>query len=147
MPETPSTPQVRPAGFFRRLGAAAYDTLLLAAILIAGTFAVLPLTDGGDIPARWIPVFQLYLLILTGGFFLLFWLWGNQTLGMKAWHLYVRRADGQSIGYTDAMKRLMATVLTLGPVGLLSMPFDKHSRSLADMLSATRIVRIPPPRR
>ncbi|MCC5857004.1 MAG: RDD family protein [Ectothiorhodospiraceae bacterium] len=144
MPESPSTREARPAGFFRRLGAAAYDLMLLTAVVIAGAFAVLPLTGGEEVPARWMPLFQLYILVLAGGFFVLFWLWGNQTLGMKAWHLYLRRADGGLPRLPDALKRLAAMVITLGPVGLISMPFDPNRRSLADLLSGTVILHQPP---
>jgi uncharacterized RDD family membrane protein YckC len=93
------------------------------------------------------PLFRIYLLMLSGGFFVLFWTWGNQTLGMKAWHLYVRRADGGALGLGDAVKRLAAGVLTLGPAGLAYIPFDSRRRSLGDLLSGTVIVHLAPPKK
>ncbi len=137
----------RPAGFMRRLSAMTYDTMLLAAVLIIGTFAVLPLTGGEEIPAPWIPLFQAYMLVLGFGFFALFWLWGAQTLGMKAWHLYVRRQDGGQLGWPDAVKRLAAGVVTLGPLGLISVPFHPRGHSLCDLLSGTVILHCPPARK
>ncbi|MCC5811566.1 MAG: RDD family protein [Ectothiorhodospiraceae bacterium] len=121
-----------------------YDTMLLAAVLIIGTFAILPLTGGEEIPAHWIPLFQAYVLVLGFGFFALFWLWGGQTLGMKAWHLYVVRQDGGRLGWQDVFKRLLAGVVTLGPVGLISVPFHHRRYSLCDMLSGTVILHHPP---
>ena len=83
-------PERRPAGLFRRLGAAVYDSLLVLATLFAATAVVLPLTGGEAVPAGtiWYPA---YLIGVSYVYFAGFWIYGGQTLGMRAWKLRRRR--------------------------------------------------------
>jgi uncharacterized RDD family membrane protein YckC len=127
----------------RRLTAMSYDLMLVIAVVIIGGFAFLTLTGGEAVdtgPMRW--VFQIYLLLLIGGFYGFFWLRGGQTLGLRAWRLQVTRLDGQPMDLAHVLRRLLAAVVTLGPLGLISVPFHRRGLSLTDLLAGSAIRRI-----
>jgi len=132
------------AGLLRRLMAMAYDLMLVIAVVMVGSFAFLTLTGGEAVdagPMRWL--FQVYLLLLIGGFYGFFWLRGGQTLGLRAWRLQLTRLDGQPMDLGDVLRRLLAAVVTLGPLGLISVPFHPRRLSLTDLLAGSGVRRVP----
>ncbi|MEX0729261.1 MAG: RDD family protein [Aquisalimonadaceae bacterium] len=142
---TGPTASASPAGLLRRLAAMTYDVLLVVAVWMIGTAALLPLTGGETIEGVWRLLFQLYVLALTFAFFALFWLHGGQTLGMKAWRIYVERADGGAMTLKDAALRFLAAIPSLLPagVGLLWCVVDRQHQAMHDRLSRTRVVHRP----
>lgn len=128
----------------RRLAALLYDLFLISAVLIlAAAFAVLPagLIFDYQIPANhWL--YQLYLLSWPTGFYLWFWTRGGQTLGMRAWRFRVIRMDGNNLSILDAIKRLLATLLTLATagIGFFWSIIDPENRTWHDKLSGTTLV-------
>ncbi len=114
--------------------------------------------------------YRAYLALLALGYFGLAWTRGGQTLGMMAWKIRLGAADDNAPGWPAAIRRFalgLALVvaaesglrLALGPGGsarvvaggflLLPLfvnfawiPFDARGRSLQDLASRTRILRI-----
>lgn len=140
MRNAPEQPHV-PAGCIRRLLAMGYDAMLVAAVLVIGSFVFLPLTGGEAVSGAMRLVFQAYLLLLVVGFFAYFWIRGGQTLGLRAWKLRLQRKDGREITLKDVLIRLMAGLISLGPMGLVIIPFHPRGRSVADVISTTVVVR------
>lgn len=137
-----------PAGLPRRLGALFYDTLLTFAVLFAATAVVLALS-GGELRHGSL-AFRAYLVVVMFLFFGWFWTHGGQTLGMRAWRIHVQDEHGGAIQWWQALVRFSAGVGTLG-LGHLWLLVDRQGRSLYDLLSRTRMVRVhrefvPPPR-
>ena len=95
------------AGFGRRLGAIFYDLIvLLGILLIAGL--PLPLLDSFTSDMRWAafikPTYLLGVIFLyLGGF----WVYGGQTVGMKAWRLRIICQNGQPLSWKRALTRYL----------------------------------------
>ena len=136
-------------GLLRRLAAMFYDLILLfGMLLLAVTLVVVPYVEliKPEFPHdNWL--YRLYLLTVAGGFYLLFWVRGGQTLGMRAWRFRLVREDGRPLSPSDALKRLVWASLTLVPlgIGLLWMLVDRDKLTLYDRLSQTRPVMLNPP--
>lgn len=130
-------------GLMRRLGALLYDGLLVIAILmIAAAIATIvsKFATGSAEPYKthaWL--FRTWLLLCVFVFFGWFWTHGGQTLGMRAWKMRVQQADGNNIGWPQAIVRFFSACLTLG-LGLLWVPFDQRRQSLYDRLSRSEVV-------
>jgi uncharacterized RDD family membrane protein YckC len=113
-----------PASLFRRMAALFYDLLLIAALLLALTFALLPVTGGEAILTSTHGLIgRLYhalQLLLAFGYFGICWTRGGQTLGMKAWRIRIETADGRPPNWADAIVRFTigATLLLLGVIGI-----------------------------
>ncbi len=114
--------------------------------------------------------YRAYLALLALGYFGLAWTRGGQTLGMMAWKIRLGAADDSAPGWPAATLRFVLGLalvvaaesglrLALGPGGsarivaggflLLPLfvnfawiPFDARGRSLQDLASRTRILRI-----
>lgn len=107
---------ILPAPLWRRLAAAIYDGLLLIALWMVTLLLIcLPLNSAlGLKPGN---AMNRGLLLAVGlGFFVWFWTRGGQTLGMRAWRLQVRRADGALLRIPVATVRGMATLIFWGVV-------------------------------
>ncbi|MGR9051805.1 MAG: RDD family protein [Gammaproteobacteria bacterium] len=137
-PTTRSQPLTAAAGFFRRLAAIVYDSLLLAAILFAATAVVLPLNHGEAFSSD--NYFYLAYLFFVGFLFYgWFWTHGGQTLGMKAWKIRVMSKEGSPINWLQALIRYVtafSSLLFFG-LGFFWIILDKHKRGWHDHLSGT----------
>jgi uncharacterized RDD family membrane protein YckC len=133
-------PGYMPAGLARRFAALFYDTLLLLALLfIAGYLVVglLPQPLGG-VPKL---LFQLWLLIVAGGYFTWFWRRGGQTLAMKTWGLKLVSMDGGPLSRRQAWLRFVWGCLSgLTFAGFVWAFFDRDRQFLHDRMAGTRIV-------
>lgn len=134
-------PITNPPGFFRRLGAIVYDSLLLFSVLFIGTAVILPF-NGGQAFGNTQYYYFFYLLMLSLLFFGWFWTHGGQTLGMRAWKLKVCSASLQPISWNQAALRFVAALLSWGAFGLgfLWIAFEKRKRGWHDLLSKTQVV-------
>lgn len=141
-------PALEPASVWRRLAAFCYDLLLLAALVFCFTLAVLAVRLGAPVPPGtwWFPT---ALVALAAAFFCGFWVHGGQTVGMRAWRIRVVREDGRALEWPRAVARFAAGVLATAPagLGLWWSAFDAQKRGWHDRLTATRVVRLPPPAR
>ncbi len=142
----------------RRLGALFYDCLIVIAIemmaagvviavlhalLAMGVFSVDPYADVSDLLTNhpfWSPVYTLYLAVVWIYFFVFFWTRAGQTLGMRAWKIQVRNADGSPISATQALIRLATSGFGLAN---LTVPFDPKKRGFHDIWAKTQVVVLP----
>jgi uncharacterized RDD family membrane protein YckC len=145
-PSATESAAMKTAGLLRRLGAMAYDTLVVAALLMLAGFAALALTGGEAIAAGrlW---FRFLLLLVIAGFFCGFWMRGGQTIGMRAWRLKLvsdRVPDGE-VSLPQALGRIAAACLSALPAGLgyLWVLLDRGGLAWHDHLSGTRVVLLP----
>lgn len=131
------------AGLMRRLAAAAYDLLLLIALWMLVSALFLPLNEG-NAPQPGTPLFsahRLALLATTAAFYIGFWKFGGQTLGMRAWKLELIRDDGLPMTWLDCVRRLLASLVSILPAGagFWWLLVDGENRTWHDRLSHTYV--------
>jgi uncharacterized RDD family membrane protein YckC len=133
-----------PAPLWRRLAAAAYDALLLAAVWMVTAVLELVVRAALGLPYD-AHVLRALLLLTSLGFFGWFWTHGGQTLGMRAWRLQVRRTDGRPLAWPTALARYAFAWLAWLPLGagVLWCAIDPRRRAWHDALSATEVVLLP----
>ena len=151
-----------PASLKRRVAALVYDALLVLGIWMLLTFAYVMASND-----RMPPVYAFALLLGSAVLFCsYFWVAHGRTLGMQAWHLRLQAKDGGRVTLTQALARF--TVLFPGVLLLqagdylrpavifallyfqaayLWALFNPARATWADLMSQTRMVRIPPPKR
>lgn len=130
-------------GLWRRLLSMTYESLILFAVLfIAGFIFHLVFRDTASPYFR--PAFQLYLLVVAGGYFTWFWTHGGQTLPMQTWKLRVVSADGDAVSRKQAIARYLFAVIGIFLLGcgILWALFDRERLFLHDRLAGTRVIRI-----
>ncbi|HSD96209.1 MAG TPA: RDD family protein [Sulfuricaulis sp.] len=145
MPDAATPPPLPPPGLLRRLGAMAYDILLLLALLMMLSYPYVWLT-GGAKPGLFVKtLYQLYLLAICFLFYGGFWVRGGQTLGMRTWRIKLVRSDGGSITWMIALKRFAYALLSLLCFGLgfLWVLYDRDKLAWHDRWSGTRLILIP----
>lgn len=133
------------ASFARRMAAAAYECILLFAIAFFASMAFRGATDG-MLEGLYRNLFQLYLFLIFGLYFMWCWLRGGQTLPMKTWKLILISVDGSALRPGQCAIRYIAawfSVLFLG-IGFVWALFDKDRQFLHDRLAGTRIVMSEP---
>ena len=133
-----------PAPLWRRLVAALYDALLLAAVWTVVVMADTFLRGAGRI-AYDAHVLRAELLLSGLLFFGWFWTHGGQTLGMRVWRLQLRRVDGRPLNWPAAMARYAFAWLAWLPLaaGVLWCAIDPRGRAWHDALSGTEVVLLP----
>jgi len=138
------------AGFGRRLGAMIYDTLLVIALVMSLLLIAVALSNGSIDSAYSQPL----TIVATYAFFAFFWLRNRQTLGMLAWQLEIQPNSIAGENGDPVIPPLTVTMITLRFIGAcagaialglgyLWMLIDSQNRSWSDLLSGTRIVRVP----
>lgn len=98
-----------PVGLLRRLGALAYDVLLLFGVLFMASLVIIPLGLTRDHPLY--PLYVIYVYLIAFVFFGWFWTHQGQTLGMKAWHIRLTQMDGDPLTWRSALIRTSSAVL------------------------------------
>ncbi len=120
------------------MGSLAYEALLLTAILFICTWVFLffaqPLESS---VAR--PLLQIWLLLVTGAYFVYCWTHGGQTLPMKTWRIGVVMRDGGTLNMKTAIKRYLLALPSCG-LGFAWALFDRDRQFLHDRLAGTRLV-------
>lgn len=152
---------------WRRLFALLYDLVAVTAIvMVVGLVCQLAtggqlITTGSQVRIAW--WYQPLQAAVVGSYFLLSWLRGGQTLGMRPWRIRVAAADGSSLTWRRALLRLCIGVL---PLALLLLApatglrialgavaagwiawfgvalFDRRHRALHDLLAGAEIRRL-----
>ena len=134
--------QFRNAGFSRRLGACFYDGLLILALWMISTLVVIGMNDRQE-PLQG-PVYQLFLYLESLLFFVYFWTFKGQTLGMQVWRLQVISESGHLLNPRQALVRFLITTLSIGCFGMGYLwMLAPHGRALHDLLTGTRVIQIP----
>ena len=129
------------ASLKRRLLSLLYESLLLAAVLLAGTLPVVMLTRTWD-PAIARTVLQLSLLGLCGLYCVWQWIGAGQTLPMKTWRLRVVTPDGAPLTAARATARYALALVSTFMLGLgfVWALLDREHLFLHDRLAGTRII-------
>jgi uncharacterized RDD family membrane protein YckC len=98
-------------------------------------------------PGTW--WFPLSLLAIAMAFFCGFWVYGGQTVGMRAWRIRLVRDGGQSLTWPRAAARFGLGVVAALPagLGLWWSVFDRDKRAWHDRWTGTRVVRAATPYR
>lgn len=104
---------MQPAPLPRRLAAAVYDGLLLIAVWMVALLLDVVLRDLLDLEREW-HALRAYVFLIGFVFFGWFWTHGGQTLGMRAWRLKLRHADGHSPTWRSALARYAMMLLAWG---------------------------------
>ena len=134
------------AGFGRRFAALIYDSLLIAALLVIYTGALLGFTHGHAITrasaGAWWYAYRCGEVLLIGGYCVLNWTRSGQTLGMRAWHLRAVSDVGQPLTFIPAVLRFLCAVAAWSPaaLGVLWLYVDPEHLALHDRLSKTRVL-------
>jgi uncharacterized RDD family membrane protein YckC len=128
------------ASLLRRLGAMLYDSLLvLALLMLMTTFFVI--AQGGEAVEPYTLPHQLSSLAVVYGFFVFFWSYGGQTLGMRAWRMRLETEGGSIPSFAIASLRFFVAIVSFVALGLgfLWQLWDKDNLTWHDRLSGTRL--------
>ncbi|SFK51690.1 Uncharacterized membrane protein YckC, RDD family [Nitrosomonas aestuarii] len=129
-------------GFWRRSISLIYEFLILLAIIFIASFIFhLIFRDANAV--YFIPLYQFYLLIIMGYYFIWFWTRGGQTLAMQTWKIRVVTVDGNRLSSRIAITRYLIAVIGIlfFGVGLLWAFVDREHQFLHDRLAGTRIIK------
>lgn len=129
------------ASLLRRLGAMLYDSLLVIAVLMLATVPFVVVRGGDIVEPNENLVYQLCMLLVVYVFFVFFWTYGGQTLGMRAWRMRLETKAGNVPSLQTASLRFLvasASLLALG-LGFLWQLWDKDQLTWHDRLSGTRL--------
>ncbi|MBS0583186.1 MAG: RDD family protein [Proteobacteria bacterium] len=135
-----------PAHLGWRLIAAVYDLFPLLALWFFATIAAIALT-GGVLEVHRLGhklLVQALLLAVSAAYFVVSWLRGGQTVGMKPWRLRVVGVDGAAIDVKRALLRFAVALVSLGALGLgfFWCLVDRERRAWHDIAAGTLLVRL-----
>ena len=136
-----------PAHLGLRLFAALYDALPLLALWFLAAGLALLLTGGAlDVRRLADKLFvQCLVLLVTAAYFIVSWLRGGQTVGMRPWRLRVVRNDGSPLDFRHAALRFGVATVSFG-LGLLWCLVDRDRRAWHDIAADSVVVRMEKPR-
>jgi len=122
------------APLLRRLAAMVYEGLVVVAILLIASFPFAGAATGRleGLPQR---LFQCYLFLVVGLYFVWCWRRGGQTLPMKAWKLRVVDARGAPLATSRALVRYAIAALALGSSAVAAVVLLRYPRELAAWLA------------
>lgn len=118
-----------------------YEGVLLAALLLLATALFMALFgDSRGQPLR--ALLQLYLLLVTGVYFIGSWTGGRRTLPMRTWHLRLVDRSGHPPSLQLAFMRYLCAVIGIGAcgAGIFWLIIDRERLFLHDRLIGTRLV-------
>lgn len=144
---TSSAPLPACPPLWRRLAAIVYDAFLLGAVLFVAAIPFAVAAAGRPMSPLTLRLFQVYLLAVAAAFFIGFWLHGGQTLGMRAWRLQIRAADGAALTWRQAWLRFAYALVSWTALGLgfAWSLIDRERCTWHDRWSRTRLVQLPRP--
>jgi len=151
---------------WRRLLALVYDLLAVVAIVMVVGYVCQRVTGGNVVTsdghahiAWWYQPLQ---GLVVSAYFLVSWLRGGQTLGMRPWRIRLTAANGQRVAFSQALVRLLVAaapllLLSLAPVAGMRVALwavavawavwfgvalvDPKRRTLQDVISRTEFCR------
>jgi uncharacterized RDD family membrane protein YckC len=145
MNSTPPRTSAFPAHLGWRLIAAVYDLFPLLALWFCAAVLALALTGGALDVHRLAHKLLVQALVLgvSAVYFVVSWLRGGQTVGMKPWRLRVVGADGAAIDLKRALLRFAVALVSLAALGLgfLWCLIDRERRAWHDIAAGTLLVR------
>lgn len=145
-----------PAPIGKKLGAWLYDALIAIAIYFLWVTFTSPLIRwiiGGnqdwlaDTSWREHAVYPFYMVtpwVLVLLYFAYNHVKSGQTVGMSAWKLRLVKMDGTKVGWLQATAR---SILSIFGAGILSSVFNAQNRGWHDLMTGTRVVLMPDPKK
>ena len=135
-----------PASLWLRVLAGVYDLFPLLALWFFATVSALILR-GAALDVHTLSdklLVQCLVFAFTGAYFVISWLRGGQTIGMKAWRLRVTRADGTPINTKQALIRYLVALISLLAIGIgfFWALFDPQKRTWHDIAAKTVLVQM-----
>ena len=114
-----------------------YEALLLFAVAFFASWLFFFASGGRDATSGWLRLeLQLFIAAVFAAYFLRCWLYGGQTVAMKAWR--IRLVD---VTPAKALLRLILAALFVPTgVSILWAFFDRDRLFLHDRLAGTRLV-------
>jgi uncharacterized RDD family membrane protein YckC len=115
------------ASRIRRLAAIVYEGLVVTAILLIASF---PFAGASTARLEGLTrhLFQAYLFLVLGLYFVWCWRRGGQTLPMKAWKLRIVDRDGLPLETPRAILRYALAALALGSSAVAAIVLVQHPR-------------------
>ncbi|MGN2248003.1 RDD family protein [Frateuria sp. GZRR35] len=115
-------PAALPCPMWRRLAALVYDLLAVVAIVMVVGLLCQLATGGQVVAAGTHPAiawwYQPLQGLVVGAYFVISWLRGGQTLGMRPWRIRVVGANGGKVLWGQALRRVIVAALPLLLLGL-----------------------------
>lgn len=127
-------------GIGRRLLSTVYEAMLAFAVAFLAGVAFHGATEGRLAGGERL-LFQIYLFLVLGLYFVACWSRGGRTLAMQTWRMRLVRLDGGPVEVRRAALRYALawlSVLAFGG-GFLWAWFDRDRQFLHDRLAGTRI--------
>lgn len=130
-------------GFWRRFVSLLYEFLILLAVIFIASF-IFHLVFRDANAFYFIPLYQFYLLVIMGYYFIWFWTHGGQTLAMQTWKIRVVTVDGNILNKHKAITRYLIAVIGIlcFGIGIIWAFFDRDHQYLHDRLAGTRIIKV-----
>jgi uncharacterized RDD family membrane protein YckC len=134
------------APLWLRLLAVVYDLLPLLGLWFLAAVLALAVTSG-TLDVQHVGgklLVQIPVLAFSAAYFVVSWLRGGQTIGMKPWRLRVIRADGSPLRAGHALLRFAVALLSLAPLGAgyWWTLIDRERRAWHDLAAGTLVVRL-----
>jgi len=129
--------------FWRRFVSLLYEFIILLAVIFIASF-IFHLVFRKTDTFYFIPVYQFYLLIVMGCYFIWFWTHGGQTLAMQTWKMRVVTMDGTKLDKRKAITRYLLAVIGIlfFGIGILWSLIDRDHQYLHDRLAGTLIIKV-----
>jgi uncharacterized RDD family membrane protein YckC len=137
------------SGLVRRLGAGLIDVAVIGSIDVLVVYLTLRLCELTLDDWRVLPIVPLaaFLLLLSGGYFVLFTAAGGQTIGKMATRIRVVAFSPDDAGhlrvsFSTAMMRAVALIGSIAALGAGFLPvlFRSDRRAFHDRVAGTRVV-------
>jgi len=122
----------------RRILVMIYDGCLLTAVFMFATALALPLTGGKAFTSGNV-FYSFYLLSIAYIYFIWQWRKGRQTLGMRAWHIYIEKMDNGKLTWQDLSVRFILACTSFAAFGggFVWALFNKKRLTFHDQYSHT----------
>ena len=133
------------SGFFRRVFSLLYDSFAVLGIILSLTLLLVLINGGAPERGSIAGLLQLLITVLSGPvFFSYFWLVNDgQTLGMQAWKIKLVSEKRLSMRICLLRCAFSTFSFLFFGLGYFYILINKDKKSLADIATKTRIVRIP----
>lgn len=137
-------------GIILRLAVITYDLLLLAGVLFASyavIFSIFLLLPENIQESSITKNFQFLLLVfLAYLFYGWFWVKGGQTLGMKAWHLYLIDENGKFLTWKAAFIRFVVAIISTACLGMgfTWILVNRKKKTWHDLASKSQLIKYKP---
>ncbi len=139
---TSSLVGVRPAGFWVRFVALIIDSIIVTAVMAVIVTLFFDFSYGTYLNSEAFGAADIINIVLSFGYAtVLVGAW-SATVGKRAFQAQVLRSDGSQVGYSRALGREAAkvlSVLTIG-IGFLMVAFREDKRGLHDLIADTIVV-------